>query len=224
MVDSEATKTEQMPGPQEADERPEATGGTRDAVFRAAALEFGEGGYEAARVDAIADRAGVNKAMLYYHFGSKDALYREVLRDTFLAVSTRAAAVADGPGGAAAKLDALILTVVEEASARPWMPPIMLREVASGGAHLDPDTLGLMNAVYGALGRVIAQGQRDGVFRAVDPLLTHLTILPPVLIFLVRERMIAARTPTDGVLEPRRLDEFVAHVQGAARRMLRRDA
>ena len=202
---------------------PDTGAGSKDAIFRAAALEFGESSYEAARVDGIADRAGVNKAMLYYHYGSKEALYREVLRDMFRAVSARAAAVADGPGGAAAKLDAWIAALVEEASARPWMPPIMLREVASGGARLDPDTLALMNAVYGALGRVIAQGQRDGVFRAVDPLLAHLTILPPVLIFLMRERMVAARPEAEGLLEPRRLDDFVAHIQGAARRMLRRD-
>ena len=202
----------------------DSTTGTRDAVFRAAALEFGESSYEAARVDGIADRAGVNKAMLYYHYGSKEALYREVLRDMFRAVSARASAIADGPGGAAAKLDAWIAALVEEASARPWMPPIMLREVASGGARLDADTLALMNAVYGSLGRVIAQGQRDGVFRAVDPLLAHLTILPPVLIFLVRERLVATRPASEGLLEPRRLDDFVTHIQGAARRMLRRDA
>ena len=202
----------------------EVAANSREAVFRAAALEFGEQGYDAARVDRIADRAGVNKAMLYYHFGGKEALYVEVLRDLFRAVSARAAAVADGAGGAAAKLDAWNAALVEEASARPWMPPIMLREVASGGTRLDADTLGLMNRVYGALGRVIAQGQRDGVFRAVDPLLAHLTILPPVLLFLARERMLASRPGGEGLLEPRRLDDFVAHIQGAARRMLRRDA
>ena len=196
---------------------------SKSAVFRAAAIEFGEGSYEAARVDQIAERAGVNKAMLYYHFGSKEGLYVEVLRDLFRAVSTRTAAIADGPGGAAAKLDAWIATIVEEASARPWMPPIMLSEIASGATRLDADTLALMNAVYAALGRVIAQGQRDGVFRKVDPLLAHLTILPAVLIFLVRQRVVASRPGGEGLLEPRRLEQFVEHMQSAARRMLRKD-
>ncbi len=196
---------------------------SKTAVFNAAALEFGEKSYEAARVDRIAERAGVNKAMLYYHFGSKEALYLEVLRDLFRAVSQRTAAIADGPGGAATKLDEWIETIVQEASARPWMPPIMLREVASGGNRLNTDTLALMNAVYGALGKVIAQGQRDGVFRKVDPLLAHLTILPAVLIFLVRERMVASRPTAEGLLEPRHLEQFVEHIQGAARRMLRKD-
>jgi AcrR family transcriptional regulator len=196
---------------------------SKAALFEAAALEFAEGSYEAARVDRISERAGVNKAMLYYHFGSKEALYAEVLHDLFLAVSRRTTAIAKGSGGAAAKLDEWITTIVEEAAARPWMPPIMLREVASGGTHLDANTLALMNAVYGALGGVIAQGQRDGVFRKADPLFAHLTILPAVLIFLVRQRMVALRPDGDGVLEPRRLDQFVKHIQDAARRMLRKD-
>lgn len=200
----------------------EATG-SKAAVFEAAAREFGERGYDATRVDRIAERAGVNKAMLYYHFRSKEGLYLEVVRDLFRAVRARTTAIADGPGDAAAKLDAWIATIVEEASARPWMPPIMLREVASAGTHLDTDTLALMNAVFGTLGKVIDQGRRHGVFRQADPLLTHLTVVPPILIFLVRQRIVAARPDGDGLLEPRRLEEFVEHIQGAARRMLRND-
>ena len=197
--------------------------GSGAALLEAAALEFGERGYDATRVDRIAERAGVNKAMLYYHFGSKEGLYVEVVRDLFRAVGARATAIADGPGGAAAKLDAWIATIVEEASARPWMPPIMLREFASAGSHLDTDTFALMNAVFGTLEKVIAQGRREGVFRRADPLLTHLTVVPPILIFLVRQRIVASRPDGDGILAPRRLGEFVEHIQGAARRMLRND-
>ena len=197
--------------------------GSGAALLEAAALEFGERGYDATRVDRIAERAGVNKAMLYYHFGSKEGLYVEVVRDLFRAVGARATAIADGPGGAAAKLDAWIATIVEEASARPWMPPIMLREFASAGSHLDTDTFALMNAVFGTLEKVIAQGRREGVFRRADPLLTHLTVVPPILIFLVRQRIVASRPDGDGILAPRRLGEFVEHIQDAARRMLRKD-
>lgn len=197
--------------------------GSGAALLEAAALEFGERGYDATRVDRIAERAGVNKAMLYYHFGSKEGLYVEVVRDLFRAVGARATAIADGPGGAAAKLDAWIATIVEEASARPWMPPIMLREFASAGSHLDTDTFALMNAVFGTLEKVIAQGRREGVFRRADPLLTHLTVVPPILIFLVRQRIVASRPDGDGILAPRRLGEFVEHIQDAARRMLRND-
>ena len=196
---------------------------SKTAIFEAAAREIAESSYEAARVDSIAKKAGVNKAMIYYHFQSKLGLHLAILRDMFGAVGARVKPIAEGGGGAAVKLDAWIETIVEEASARPWFPPIMLREVASGGERLDPDTLAAMQDVYGALRKIIAQGQRDGVFRAVDPLLAQLTILPPILVFLARERLVARQDASVELLEPRRLDAFVTHLQDAARRMLRKN-
>ncbi len=86
------------------------------AIFRAAAHEFAKRGYDAAGVDRIAARAHVNKAMIYYHFGSKQGLYVEVLRDMFRAVGSRTRAIADGPGVGEDNLDAWIVTMVEEAA------------------------------------------------------------------------------------------------------------
>ncbi|MBI4887232.1 MAG: TetR family transcriptional regulator [Acidobacteria bacterium] len=195
------------------------------ALFHAAALEFADRGFEAARVDRIAAGARVNKAMLYYHFGSKLALYVEVLRDMFRAVGARVRAIADAPDPAEAKLDAWIRAMVEEAAARPWFPPIMLREVASGAPHIDDETFGMMNGVYLAVRDVIAQGQRDGVFRDADPLLTYLTILPSILIFFARQRVVSQHKRASGLAAaaPRQTDEFIRHVQTSARAMLRRD-
>ena len=200
-------------------------GDSQAAVFRAAAQEFAERGYEAARVDRIAARARVNKAMLYYHYRSKLHLYVEVLRDMFRAVGVRARAIADGPGPADVKLDTWIGAIVEEASARPWFPPIMLREVASGAPHIDVETFGMMNGVYLAVRDVIIQGQREGTFREADPLLTYLTLLPSILIFFARQRVISQRKSVQGLAAaaPRHTDEFVRHVQLSARAILRRD-
>ena len=52
---------------------------TREKILAAAATEFAAKGLAGARVDTIARRARVNKQMLYYCFGSKRELYREVL-------------------------------------------------------------------------------------------------------------------------------------------------
>ena len=194
------------------------------AIFRAAAHEFAQRGYDAAGVDRIAARARVNKAMLYYHYGSKQGLYVEVLRDMFRAVGARTRTIADGQGAAEDKLDAWILTMVEEAAGRPWFPPIMLRELASGAAHIDRETFGMMNAVYAAVRDVIVQGQREDAFRETDPLLTYFTILPAILIFFARQRVVAQRKNVQGLAAaaPRHIDEFIRHMQGSARAMLRR--
>jgi AcrR family transcriptional regulator len=195
---------------------------TRTAVFRAAAHEFAERGYEAAGTDRIAARARINKAMLYYHFGSKRELYAEIVRDMVGAVATRVRRIADGEGSAEHKLDAWIDALVEEAAARPWFPPIMLRELAARAPHVDARTFQMMNAVLGGVTDIIRQGHREGTFREVDPLLAHLSIMPVVLIFFARQRVLAGRKFRGHFAEPRQLDQFVRHMQASARGMLRK--
>jgi len=72
--------------------QPARTANSRDpestsaAILAAAVDEFTERGYEGARVDNIADRAGVNKRMLYHYFGNKQALYVAVLEGSYTAI------------------------------------------------------------------------------------------------------------------------------------------
>ena len=188
----------------------------------AAAEEFAAHGFDAAGVDRIAARASVNKAMIYYHFQNKRALYIEVLRDMFRAVGARARAIADGPGTAPEKLDAWIDAVIDEAARRPWFPPMMLRELAAGAPRFDPDTFAMMNAVFAAVKDVIEQGQREGVFAEVDPLMTHLTIMPPILIFFARARVLASHHESSGLAAPRQLDDFRGHMRRAAHQLVAR--
>jgi AcrR family transcriptional regulator len=53
---------------------------TKARILAAAVREFSAKGISGARVDAIAERARVNKRMLYYYFQSKEGLFREILR------------------------------------------------------------------------------------------------------------------------------------------------
>ena len=76
-----------------------------DRILAAAAREFAERGYAGARVDRIARRARVNKAMLYYHFRSKQGLYRALLRQTFARAGARLQEVAASHAPPADKLD-----------------------------------------------------------------------------------------------------------------------
>ena len=59
---------------------PEAT---RRRILRAATGEFARLGLSGARVDRIAERARVNKRMIYHYFGSKDELFLAVLEGAY---------------------------------------------------------------------------------------------------------------------------------------------
>ena len=56
---------------------------TQQKILAAAEAEFAEKGFDGGRVDEIAKRAGVNKAMLYYYFQSKEQLLRALTEKHF---------------------------------------------------------------------------------------------------------------------------------------------
>jgi AcrR family transcriptional regulator len=57
--------------------------GMRKRILEAATGEFARFGLSGARIDRIAEAAGANKRMLYYHVGNKEALYLEVLEAAY---------------------------------------------------------------------------------------------------------------------------------------------
>src|SRR5438034_1027274 len=141
---------------------------SRERIVAAAAREFAARGYAGANMDRVARAARLNKAMIYYHFTSKAALYREILNDMFGAVSAAVGAVAASDASPADKVRGYVAAIAGEAEARPHFPPIWLREIAEGGEHIDDAAVRYVRAVLGALGRILDEGVRAGRFRAVN--------------------------------------------------------
>ncbi len=53
---------------------------TEEKIFRAATVVFEEKGFAAGRMQEIADKAGINKALLHYYFRTKEQLFLEVFQ------------------------------------------------------------------------------------------------------------------------------------------------
>lgn len=62
-------------------------GETKKRIIKASISVFVEKGYMGGRIDEIARRAGVNKAMIYYYFDSKEGLYTSIIEMVFKNVS-----------------------------------------------------------------------------------------------------------------------------------------
>jgi AcrR family transcriptional regulator len=170
---------------------------TRQALLTAGTRLFAERGYEGTPLSAIADRAGVNKAMISYYFGGKRKLYLAIVAATFGDIVGRAEALPALRRPAPELLRQLIALIAETATQRnPHFPAMMLREVLAGGRHLADETLGYPLRVADVVRRIVERGMRDGTFRPVDPLLTHLSLIGGLLFFFatapLRQRLIAA--------------------------------
>jgi AcrR family transcriptional regulator len=187
---------------------------TRERLLAAAAREFAARGFAGANVDRIAGAAGVNKAMLYYHFASKAALYLEIVGGMFEAIAARVRTIPASPAAPDEKVAAFVEAIAAEAEARPHFPPIWFREIAEGGVHLDDATIGEMAGILRTLVQILDEGVRAGRFRPVHPLLVHGGIVGPVLLFFASERL-RTRLARAGVKGAGRFSrkEVVAHVQ-----------
>jgi TetR/AcrR family transcriptional regulator len=191
-----------------------------DRILAAAALEFAARGYAGARVDRIARRARVNKAMLYYHFGSKQRLYRALLVDTFTRLAQALSVVAASERPPSEKLDAAVTAMSAFVEAHAFFPAIMLREVAEGGAHLDADTLRALAGVPRAFGAILADGVESGVFRRMHPIGAYFTTVAPILMFVAStpvRRQLNSRHLVPALSTPLTAEVFLAELKQSLR-------
>jgi len=187
---------------------------TREALFEAATELFAERGFDGTKVEAIARRAGVNKAMISYHFGGKRGLYAAIVEATIEAFRERFAAVADESQPAAERLRRFVEAFGEVATRRPGFPAMMVREAVSGGRNLDQSVFRRMLQLFSLVRGIVEQGVREGSFRPVDPLLTHLSLIGSLVFFFstmaVRERLLAVIQPLVEAPDP---VSYVQHIQ-----------
>ena len=197
---------------------------TRDSIFDAAASAFAANGFDGVSMDDVAKVAEVNKAMIYYHFADKLALYRAVIGEGLRSMGETVSTIAASETTPELKLDAFIEAFVRMTETRPWMPTMMLREVAEGAPRLDPDTLQHMRRVIMSFVAILKQGQDLKVFRQVHPILAYESTIGPIMINAARER-VAARPERKNQDFPMLVEitheQVIAHSQETARRMLR---
>ena len=186
-------------------------------MFSAAAAEFAARGYAGANMDRVARAARLNKAMIYYHFGSKAALYRAILVDMFDDVGRRVRDVAAAGASPDDKIRGFVAAIADAAAAHPHFPPIWLRELAEGGQHVDTATLTYARNVLETLALIMREGGAAGRFVPANPLVVHAGIVAPLMFFFVTDGIRAklGRTGVRNVANITRAD-VVAHVQRIA--------
>ena len=156
---------------------------TVEKILKAARSAFAENGYSGTSVDSIARRAGVNKATLYYQIGDKDTLYANVIHRVLSGITQNVADAVDRQSEPEDKLAAYIRTIAQAVSENPELPPIMIREIASDGAHLPEVAARDIASVLRVLISILEQGRSKGVFTEAAPFLVHSMIMGTILFY-----------------------------------------
>ncbi|MEV8637518.1 TetR family transcriptional regulator [Streptosporangium sp. NPDC051023] len=107
---------------------------TRDALLTAARSEFAAYGIAGARVDRIAERAGVNKERIYGYFGSKEKLFDQVMESVLDEMAEVVAMPGDDPIDYVGKIHDFYLANPELTRLLMW-ESLHYREDALEGQH-----------------------------------------------------------------------------------------
>ena len=136
---------------------------TKSRLLAAAMGLFSEKGYDGVAVDEIVARARVNKRMVYHYFGSKEAIYREVLREVYGRLTKIELAVVDPKAPIDKTLEIIVRSYFAFLAANPEFVQLILWENLGQGRHLAAVGDALSKApILGLLRQVLSRGIREG--------------------------------------------------------------
>jgi TetR/AcrR family transcriptional regulator len=170
---------------------------TREAILEAAERIFGDEGLEGARTDAIAAAAGVNKALLYYYFRSKEGLYRAVLEGYAADFNRQALDVLSSEGSASSVLLRYINLHFDFIAAHRHHGPLFQRMVMA-----DEKTWVRLAREQGlprlkAILKVIRRGIRSGEFRRMDSTHAVISLISLIVFFFSSATVLRAVSGID---------------------------
>lgn len=184
---------------------------TKDRILKAAFSEFTARGFAGARVDEIANKAGVNKALLYHYFGDKEAIFTSVLECKMAELS----ALAIDPN----RIAECAGEFFDFYAANPWMARLMQWEALDFGTGTVPSEKE-RRAHLGVYVEQFRAAQKAGqVDPALEPRQAIFTLIGLVHFWFAAPQL--ARMLTGGdPYTPTALKKRRAHVMDAARRIL----
>lgn len=156
---------------------------TAEKILTAARVAFAAYGYSGTHVDEIAQRAGVNKATLYYQIGDKDTLYANVIHQVVGNVAQGIAQAVNKVDNPEEKLKAYITFIADAVDKNPEMPPIMMREIASSGLNLPRVVVEDIASVLTILISILEEGRKKEIFIETVPFLIHMMIFGTILFY-----------------------------------------
>lgn len=102
---------------------------TEKKIIEAATTAFQAKGYHGARMQDIADMAGINKALLHYYFRSKDKLFDEIFQRSFFELFSSLIPVIMSGKSIEDKIKDLVSTYIDFLSVNKHLPAFILHEV-----------------------------------------------------------------------------------------------
>jgi AcrR family transcriptional regulator len=142
---------------------------TEEQILEAAKQIFYERGFAGARMQEIADEAGINKSMLHYYFRSKDKLFQNVFQESIRQFFPEILKVLNADLALIPKIEKLVETYYEMFKKHPHLPRFVIHEM---NQHPDRFREFVKNTGFEIPDPFVKQVRSEiesGSFRKIDP-------------------------------------------------------
>lgn len=164
--------------------------GTRAAILAAAARSFADRGYHRTSLHEVAEEVGIQKASIFHHFASKEALYRAVSEEGRGQGEAIVRAALGGEGGWSERVHALLDAYVALVAAHPEQTKILLRQ-SLGDAPEDYDGGSDSDRLLRVVSAFLDAGRRAGAFAPCDATSLVLGVMGMVVFFFTSAPVVA---------------------------------
>ena len=141
---------------------------TEERILEAAKKVFIRKGMYGARMQEIADEAGINKALLHYYFRSKNKLFEAIFQEAFHEFAPNAFGILKGDMPFEEKIQLFVSNYIDLISKNPFLPIFIISEI-----NQNPDRLGhitnMMGVIRQEIGKEIKIKVSTGEYRNIDP-------------------------------------------------------
>ena len=141
---------------------------TSNIILNAAFEEFEEKGYNGARMQSIANRAGINKALLHYYYKSKDAMFKLILNKAFNLLMPKIVSIFEEDTDFFETIEKFVSTYINILINNPYIPNFVTQEINNNPTRL----LNLVKSPGINLNPVkekITKAVEDGIIEEIDP-------------------------------------------------------
>ncbi len=187
---------------------------SQNTILAAARDEFAEYGLGGARMDRIAERAGLNKRLIYYYFEDKEKLFQAVLEQAYRDIREQEAQLHLLDLEPATAVRRLIEFTWDYYLAHPEFMTLLNSANLHKARHLAESKRAreLNSPLIETLAGVLERGRREGSFRGgVDPVQLYVSIAGMAYFYLSNNYTLSAIFGRD-LMAPKARSERLSHM------------
>jgi AcrR family transcriptional regulator len=193
---------------------------TQQSILASATAEFAAHGFGGARIEAIAERAGVNKKLIYYYFDGKDELLLAVLEQTYADIRAAERELLLEEADPLQAIESLVVFTWRHYLAHPEFLALLNSENMLGAGHLkrSPRIRKMNSPLIDGLARVLERGEKSGELRGgIDPMQLYISIAGLAYFYLSNKHTLGTIFGRD-LMGKGALDERLMHMTEVVRR------